>query len=52
MIPANVRVILDMDQGAVRDVQICTEVAKWDLMDPFEMVMAMWQKHPLQHIRS
>jgi hypothetical protein len=31
MIPADVRVILDLEQGAVRDVDICTEVAKWDL---------------------
>ena len=44
MIPADVRVILDLEQGAVLDVDICTEVAKWDCMDPFEMVMVMWHK--------
>jgi hypothetical protein len=31
VIPANVHVILELELTAVRDVHICTEVAKWNL---------------------
>jgi len=31
MIPVDVRVILDLEQGAARDVDICTGVVRWNL---------------------
>ena len=44
MIPANISVIQDLEQGAVQDVHICTEAAKWILWTHSEMVMGMCYK--------